>query len=294
MSRALLVDAGNSRVKWALAEDRQTLADGVFVHGEETAEQARLTALPRPAAAWVSNVAGPAAAARITALIEAVWPGLECRWVRAQAKQAGITNGYAQPSQLGSDRWCGMIGARAAYPGEHLLIATLGTATTLEALHADGRFIGGLIAPGWTLMMQSLGQHTAQLPTLGADEARWVSQGKDDNKDDNKDDSKDDNKREGKEEDEGEDKTQDERAAEHIVGTFACDTRSSLGEGCRIAQAAFIERAWHDAAATFGSTARCILSGGAADAVSTVLRVPFTRHEGLVLAGLAWMAAEAV
>jgi type III pantothenate kinase len=259
MSRALLVDAGNSRVKWALAEGRRTVAEGIFVHGEESAERSRLATLGRPAAAWVSNVAGPDAAARITALVEAVWPGLECHWVHAQAEQAGITNSYAEPSQLGSDRWCGMIGARAAYPGEHLLIATLGTATTIEALHADGRFIGGLIAPGWSLMMQSLGQHTAQLPSLDAAEAQQV--------------------------------LQRARAGEPVGSTFACDTRSSLSEGCRIAQAAFIERAWHDAAATFGSTARCILSGGAADAVSAMLRVPFTRHEGLVLAGLAWLAA---
>jgi len=259
MSRALLVDAGNSRVKWALAENRRILTEGVFVHGEESAQRPRLATLARPASAWVSNVAGPEAADRITALIETVWPGLECRWVRAQAEQAGITNGYTEASQLGSDRWCGMIGARAAYPGEHLLIATLGTATTVEALHADGRFIGGLIAPGWSLMMQSLGQHTAQLPSLDAAEARQILQGA--------------------------------GAGEHIGSTFACDTRSSLSEGCRIAQAAFIERAWQDATATFGSAARCVLSGGAADAVSATLRVPFTRHEGLVLAGLAWLAA---
>jgi type III pantothenate kinase len=262
MSGALLIDAGNSRVKWALAEGRQTVAEGVFVHGEESAEHARLAALPRPVAAWVSNVAGAEAAARITALIETVWPGLECRWVHARAEQAGITNGYTEPAQLGSDRWCGMIGARAAYPGEHLLIATLGTATTIEALHADGRFIGGLIAPGWSLMMQSLGQRTAQLPSLDAAEAREVLQ------------------RSG--------------SGERNGGTFACDTRGSLSEGCRIAQAAFVERAWHESATTFGSTAvRCILGGGAAEAVSAALKVPFTRHDGLVLAGLAWLAATA-
>ncbi len=68
-----------------------------------------------------------------------------------------------------------MIGAHAAFPGEHLLIATFGaTSHTLEAVdRADGRFVGGLtIAPGWTLMMRSLGEHTAQLPTLDANAAR--------------------------------------------------------------------------------------------------------------------------
>ncbi|WP_250456325.1 type III pantothenate kinase, partial [Caballeronia sp. ATUFL_M2_KS44] len=79
---------------------------------------------------------------------------------------------YADPARLGSDRWAGMIAARAAYPGEHLLVATFGTATTLEALRADGVFTGGLIAPGWSLMMESLGSHTAQLPTLDAASAR--------------------------------------------------------------------------------------------------------------------------
>ncbi len=259
MRRALLIDAGNSRVKWALVEGSRTLADGVFAHGDEATGHTRLASLPRPAGAWISNVAGAEAGTRIEALIESVWPGLERQWVRAVARQAGITNGYAEPSQLGSDRWCGMIGARAAYPGEHLLIATLGTATTVEALHADGRFIGGLIAPGWTLMMQSLGQHTAQLPSLDATQASEVLQGT--------------------------------SAGEHLGSAFACDTRGSLGEGCRLAQAAFIERAWHEACATFGSPARCVLGGGAADAVSAALRVPFTRHDGLVLAGLAWIAA---
>jgi type III pantothenate kinase len=261
MSGALLVDAGNSRVKWALTDGSRTVADGVFEHGDEAGQRSRLAALPRPAGAWISNVAGAEAAARITALLEAAWPGLACQWVLAQAQQAGITNGYAEPSQLGSDRWCGMIGARAAYPGEHLLIATLGTATTIEALHADGRFVGGLIAPGWTLMMQSLGQHTAQLPSLDGVEAQQV--------------------------------LREAQTGELIGGTFACDTRSSLSEGCRIAQAAFVEHAWRDAAVTFGSTVRCLLSGGAADAVSPALRVPFTRHEGLVLAGLGWIAAAA-
>ena len=58
--------------------------------------------------------------------------------------------------------------AHAAWPGEHLLIVTLGTATTVEALRADGDYLGGLIAPGPALMLQSLAQGTAQLPTLDA------------------------------------------------------------------------------------------------------------------------------
>jgi len=97
--------------------------------------------------------------------------------IRAREQQCGVTNAYTTPHALGSDRWAGMIGAHAAFPGEHLLIATFGTATTLEALRADGCFVGGLIAPGWSLMMRSLGEHTAQLPTLDAQAARGLLDG---------------------------------------------------------------------------------------------------------------------
>ncbi|MET5012657.1 type III pantothenate kinase, partial [Burkholderia pseudomallei] len=80
---------------------------------------------------------------------EARWPALPRTVVRASAALCGVTTGYAEPARLGSDRWAGLIGALAAFADEHLLIATFGPATTLEALRADGHFAGGLIAPGW-------------------------------------------------------------------------------------------------------------------------------------------------
>ena len=144
----LLIDAGNSRVKWSLIADDGTAPGGAFEHeradAAETAVPAEWSALPKPLDAWISNVAGDAVARRIDRLIDARWPGLPRTTIRAQARQCGVTNCYEEPSALGSDRWAGLIGARAAFPGENLLIATFGTATTLEALCADGTFTGGL------------------------------------------------------------------------------------------------------------------------------------------------------
>ncbi|MGN4078014.1 type III pantothenate kinase, partial [Burkholderia gladioli] len=199
-------------------------------------------------------------AARIEALVEARWPGLPRRIVTARAAQCGVSNGYGQPSQLGSDRWCGLIGARAAFPGEALLIATFGTATTLESLEADGRFVGGLIAPGWALMMRSLGTHTAQLPTLTTDTARRLVDELD-------------------------------QTAGRIP--FATDTAHSLSAGCLQAQAGLVERAWRERSAEDTRPVRLVLSGGAADAVAQVLTVPYTRHDTLVLSGLARIAHDA-
>ncbi len=219
-------------------------------------EVAEWAALPAPGGAWISNVAGAAVGARLAALIDAHWPSLPRTFIRARERQCGVANGYAAPERLGSDRWAGMIGAHAAFPGEPLLIATLGTATTLEALTADGRFVGGMIAPGWSLMMRSLGEHTAQLPTLAADSGRPLV---------------------------------GDALARHW---FANDTHQAITAGSLLAQAGLLERAWRELCRAWGEPVRLVVSGGAAGDVAGVLDVPHTRHDTLVLSGLALIAAQ--
>jgi type III pantothenate kinase len=259
----LLIDAGNSRIKWALVQpDGTQLASGTLAHLDVAGSRARpgsQTAwanLPAPCGAWLSNVAGAEVATHIAALVDAHWPQLPLTTIRASARQCGVTNCYTTPHSLGSDRWAGMIGAHAAFPSEHLLLATFGTATTLEALRADGAFIGGLIAPGWTLMMRSLGEHTAQLPTLDAAHARGLLD------------------------------------AARRGPFFATDTPRSLSAGCTLAQAGLIERMWRDLQDEWQVPVRLVVSGGAADEVASALKVPHTRHDSLVLSGLALIAAE--
>ena len=253
----LLIDAGNSRIKWALADGSGTfLRSGIFAHADEASAGAQWPALPVPSGVWISNVAGEAVAEQLSALIEAHWPGLAPTFVRACARQCGVVNGYGTPERLGSDRWASLIGAHAAFPGEALLIATLGTATTLEALTADGRFAGGMIAPGWSLMMRSLGEHTAQLPTVGGDSARMLV---------------------------------GDALAQHW---FATDTPHAIAAGSLFAQAGLIERAWRELSRAWGVSVRLVVGGGAADEVARALDVPHTRHDTLVLAGLALIAAQ--
>ncbi|WP_321840904.1 type III pantothenate kinase [Paraburkholderia bannensis] len=263
----LLIDAGNSRIKWALvAADGARLHSGAVNHDDARDAQGERdftdwSGLPTPCGAWISNVAGATVAQRIDAALDAHWPGLARTVIRSAQQQCGVTNGYTTPDSLGSDRWAGMIGARAAFPGEPLLIATFGTATTLEALRADGTFVGGLIAPGWTLMMRSLGEHTAQLPVLDAHNASGLAGAK-----------------------------QDGDAAP----LFANDTKRSIAAGCALAQAGLIERAWADLQQAWNMPVRLVVSGGAAAQATAALKVPHTRHDALVLAGLALIAAQSV
>jgi len=284
----LLIDSGNSRIKWALADSQGKLGEiGTLQHDAyaglgETGSLATLPELPwarrspalAPHSIWISNVAGAQAAQRIEALLKTCWPGTPLQSIVTQLSQCGVSNRYQTPAQLGSDRWAGLIAAHAAYPGEHLLIATCGTATTLESLHADGVFSGGLIAPGWTLMMQALGQHTAQLPMLTAEQARDLLKHQAASPKPNTG-------------------TQDESGKFEFQG-FALETEASISRGCLLAQAGVIERAWQTWSDFLQAPVRLVLSGGAADAIAPALRIPHTRHDHLVLAGLGLIAAEHV
>ncbi|HEY6095895.1 MAG TPA: type III pantothenate kinase [Gallionellaceae bacterium] len=156
----LLIDAGNTRCKWALLEKGQWLRQGAASHEAWPALRAELLAGPRPAQMRVANVAGEAVAQRLRELANA-W-GCAVEFVATQAAQCGVRNLYAQPSQLGVDRWLAVL---AAWQREQraCLVVNCGTATTVDALSDDGEFLGGLILPGLELMRQSLAQGTAQL-----------------------------------------------------------------------------------------------------------------------------------
>ena len=161
----LLIDAGNTRIKWALAEAGAPAgkwsASGAAAHAD-------LNHLP---AAWqgfdiarviVSNVAGQ----RLRDQLQLMLPPVAVTWFASAPELAGLRNGYRNPQQLGCDRFAAAIGARALAPGQPLVVATCGTATTIDAVTEDGLFIGGMILPGLGLMAASLASNTAQLPLV--------------------------------------------------------------------------------------------------------------------------------
>ena len=168
----LLIDAGNTRIKWALVgpgdPPGRWLSLGSVSHNEHEALSADWSGLPLRKV-LVSNVAGSAFSDRLLGNLQQCGVRAEAiQWFRAQAESAGVKNGYAQPEQLGSDRFASLIGARHRFPDERLLVVTCGTATTIDALEADGRFIGGMIAPGLGTMANSLAINTALLPAVEA------------------------------------------------------------------------------------------------------------------------------
>lgn len=167
----LLIDAGNTRVKWAFArtgaEAGAWLEHGAVLHADlpTLADRWRASGL-QPLRALMSNVAGAAIGAAVTAQLQQFVPAIALDAFVSLPACAGLRNGYRNPAQLGSDRFAAAIGARTLYPGRAVIIATCGTATTIDAVSADGVFIGGMIVPGLGLMASSLARNTAQLPQV--------------------------------------------------------------------------------------------------------------------------------
>ncbi|HWR76672.1 MAG TPA: type III pantothenate kinase [Thiobacillus sp.] len=152
-----MIDAGNSALKWAVVEDGQWRAQGRNDFADWQALQLQLTTGTH---CFIASVTHPENERQLAALLEAA--GITPVWLKAAAGFADLRNAYEYPQQLGVDRWMGLIAARRR-TREPVLVVSVGTAVTVDALAADGMFLGGLIVPGVTLMRQALLQGTAQV-----------------------------------------------------------------------------------------------------------------------------------
>lgn len=164
----LLIDAGNTRIKWALVYGDDWLCSGVFPAGQaDTLSRNIAGHLDKLGAGlhdiqqiWVSNVAGEEIAQHVRNL--GAGKSGQLHFVVAREAQCGVRNGYSNASQLGSDRWAALIAAWHLVQGKCLVVNS-GTATTIDTLSEQGEFLGGLILPGVELMQRSLVAATVQL-----------------------------------------------------------------------------------------------------------------------------------
>ena len=167
----LAIDVGNTRLKWARYAAPHPgavlLAQGaVFLETIDSLAETDWKALAPPASMLGCVVAGEGVKRRVEEQIEELWD-LEPRWVVSAREAGGVVNGYDHPNRLGVDRWVAMIGARqrvlARGRPRPVLVVMVGTAVTVDALDTDGRFLGGLILPGFGLMLRALEMGTAGL-----------------------------------------------------------------------------------------------------------------------------------
>lgn len=264
--RFLLLDAGNSALKWATTSDDGTLGLVTqldYPKCEDTIDACSLgdmltdtlrTATPAADRTLGCIVAGN----KVRSVIDAVFMqqlDTAPTWLDAQASfddgRVHLTSAYREPEQLGSDRWHAMLGARAQ-SASALVVVQAGTATTLDAIDRTGRFVGGEILPGWQMMLAGLARGTGRLPF-----------------------------------------------AQGHATAFADNTMDAIASGVADAQVGAVERFVRRSVHVHGAT-QVLLTGGGAHALYAALRAapigsapfpPLSIQDNLVLHGLALRAS---
>ena len=247
----LLIDIGNSRIKWA------TLVRGKLHPGGDAPRPADENAVAacaaqlwedvkKPKSVVVSNVAGLAFAASLGEWIEAYWE-VQPHFVVSEQTAFGVTNAYTVPERLGPDRWAALIAARRRSDGAACIVDA-GTAVTIDVLAADGAHQGGLIIPGLEMMRRALLERTQDIQPASAEPAHG------------------------------------NRAL------LARDTRDGVDGGTLYTLVAVIDRVTADVAAELGGEPARFLTGGNAADLLPLLAGDYHHVPELVLEGLAVIA----
>jgi type III pantothenate kinase len=170
MNMDLLIDIGNTRIKWAMLDgDLLQGGDAIKHRMDSTAINTMLDRVSaKPGGIVAANVAGDQYGALVETAVRERW-NLSVCFASTQAQAGTLNNGYDDYRQLGVDRWLAIIAAADRYPGP-VCIVDAGTAITVDVVAAGGDHLGGYIIPGLDLMRRSLGEETGDLRRLAGDD----------------------------------------------------------------------------------------------------------------------------
>ena len=155
-------DGSDLRHMWRVATNKKDTSDEL---------RAKLLPLLAMDGISVSQVDGAAVASVVPALTSAWCDAAACLAdivpLVCTAKTAGdlFETTYANPSEIGADRIADAVAARALY-GAPVVVVDFGTATNLEVVDSQGRFVGGIIAPGLETSAAALFSHATKLPSI--------------------------------------------------------------------------------------------------------------------------------
>lgn len=164
----LLVDVGNTRLKWSLWEAGVHTRIGAFIYEIPLFTRNldfEWRGLAAPDHILVCNVAGAKLADVLYDWVKNHWK-LHSEFTKAQKQSHGVTNSYARADRLGADRWIALLAARRMIPQAPVCVVDCGTAVTADVLDANGQHLGGLIVPGLAAMCNMLTRDTAGVGTL--------------------------------------------------------------------------------------------------------------------------------
>lgn len=160
----LLIDIGNTRIKWGIAANGHILTGSPLLAGQ-TDRQGLADAwknISRPVRIAMSCVNAAAISETVRASALEFWPDADIIQVNTQAQGFGVYNAYLNPEKLGVDRWLALVAVRNLYQ-QPACIVDCGTAITVDLIDEKGRHLGGMICPGLTMMKKSLSEGTERL-----------------------------------------------------------------------------------------------------------------------------------
>jgi type III pantothenate kinase len=243
----ILVDIGNTRIKWAEVEDGRLSNVGNAVHrdlGERAFDSFVVAVAKRVTRVIVANVAGDEIGREFTERVRDCFR-INPEFVVVRAEQFGVRCAYADPSRLGVDRWIAVLAAHHLAPGAACVIQA-GTAVTFDAVDARGQHLGGLILPGTRLLASSLERNTSAIGATDAPGARPTG-----------------------------------------LDLLGKTTDAAVGNGAMLALTGALERAIEAVEGSLGERPKVYLTGGDADALHGWLESDVDLRRDLVLEGLA-------
>ena len=152
----LLLDIGNTRLKWARLKDETFVPGDELLHAVQLEDEMlrQVNQDISPDYVMAASVAG-----NKNELLLREWVNRQFQrdieFITAAQQTHGVINAYADPAQLGSDRWAALIAAHQEWQG-NLCVIDAGTALTLDLIQTDGRHLGGYILPGLGMMQHCL------------------------------------------------------------------------------------------------------------------------------------------
>jgi type III pantothenate kinase len=175
---ALLIDIGNSRLKWATASSNGDLHADFIEQGvcmndspNQLAEFDQLSKNQIIEQIICSSVISEERTLVLEKHLKVLMP--QAPWFQINGTSAikDLGSQYDQPQQLGADRRAMALGAHQMFPGKNILVVSAGTATTIDLITAS-QHMGGWIFPGMELMAKVLNLNTAQLPKIATEQER--------------------------------------------------------------------------------------------------------------------------
>ena len=164
MGNTLLVDIGNTAIKWALKDSDNLMEmsrQQYPVNVNESFFIGCLANVNKADKVLATCVASSEVWQGFTNTVNSLW-GIKAERVVSESNGYGVINGYEKPTELGSDRWCALI---AAYheSNSDVIVISCGSAITIDIVNQSGEHLGGYILPGLVMMKRSLAEHTAQV-----------------------------------------------------------------------------------------------------------------------------------